>query len=50
MAERRGTGRYRINDRRVACFPTAADIVMGKPAPVAAAGPGSSWRRSVHVR
>jgi ArsR family transcriptional regulator, arsenate/arsenite/antimonite-responsive transcriptional repressor len=37
LAERRGTtARYRINDQCVACFPTAADIVMGKPAPGAA--------------
>jgi DNA-binding transcriptional ArsR family regulator len=36
LAERRGTtARYRINDRCVACFPTAADIVMGRPAPAA---------------
>jgi ArsR family transcriptional regulator, arsenate/arsenite/antimonite-responsive transcriptional repressor len=34
LAERRGTtALYRVNDRCVACFPTAADIVMGKPAP-----------------
>ena len=36
IAERRGTAGYRINDRCVACFPTAADIVMGRPAPGAA--------------
>jgi DNA-binding transcriptional ArsR family regulator len=24
---------YRINERCVACFPTAADVVMGLPAP-----------------
>jgi DNA-binding transcriptional ArsR family regulator len=36
LAERRGTAvRYRVNDRCVACFPTAADIVMGRPAPAA---------------
>jgi DNA-binding transcriptional ArsR family regulator len=34
LAERRGTtAGYRINDQCVACFPTAADIVMGRPAP-----------------
>jgi DNA-binding transcriptional ArsR family regulator len=34
LAERRGTtARYRINDQCVACFPAAADIVMGRPAP-----------------
>jgi L-amino acid N-acyltransferase YncA/DNA-binding transcriptional ArsR family regulator len=33
LAERRGTSAwYRINDRCVACFPTAADIVMGRQA------------------
>jgi DNA-binding transcriptional ArsR family regulator len=26
--------RYRINENCVACFPSAADVVMGKPAPV----------------
>ena len=29
---------YRINANCVACFPSAADLVMGKPAPVAAGG------------
>ena len=34
LAEPRGTSTYyRINDACVDCFPTAADIVMGKPAP-----------------
>ena len=34
LADRRGTATfYRINDACVSCFPTAADIVMGKPAP-----------------
>ena len=37
MAERRGTATYyRINDACVECFPTAADIVMGRPAPIPA--------------
>jgi ArsR family transcriptional regulator len=36
LAERRGTAAYyRINDVCVSCFPTAADVVMGRPAPVA---------------
>jgi len=26
--------RYRVNDRCVGSFPTAADVVMGRPAPV----------------
>ena len=31
LAEDRGTSRlYRINDTCVTCFPTAADLVMGK--------------------
>jgi DNA-binding transcriptional ArsR family regulator len=35
MAEDRGTSRlYRINENCVECFPTAADLVMGKPSPV----------------
>jgi DNA-binding transcriptional ArsR family regulator len=34
LAERRGTSAYyRINDACVECFPTAADIVMGRPVP-----------------
>jgi len=37
LAEHRGTATYyRINDACVDCFPTAADIVMGRPAPVPA--------------
>ena len=34
LAEHRGTATYyRINDACVECFPTAADIVMGRPVP-----------------
>jgi DNA-binding transcriptional ArsR family regulator len=34
LADRQGTATYyRINEACVDCFPTAADIVMGKPAP-----------------
>lgn len=34
LVEDHGTARYyRINDACVACFPTAADVVMGHPAP-----------------
>jgi DNA-binding transcriptional ArsR family regulator len=34
LVEPVGTARhYRINDRCVACFPSAADVVMGRPAP-----------------
>src|SRR5690348_9387015 len=37
LSEQRGTATYyRINDACVDCFPTAADIVMGRPAPVPA--------------
>jgi DNA-binding transcriptional ArsR family regulator len=37
LAEHRGTATYyRINDACVECFPTAADIVMGRSAPVPA--------------
>lgn len=35
LAEDKGTSRlYRINENCVDCFPTAADVVMGKPSPV----------------
>jgi hypothetical protein len=35
LAEERGTSRlYRINGNCVTYFPTAADLVMGKPSPV----------------
>ncbi len=35
LADHRGTATYyRINEVCVDCFPTAADIVMGKPVPV----------------
>jgi DNA-binding transcriptional ArsR family regulator len=34
LADHRGTATYyQINEACVDCFPTAADIVMGKPAP-----------------
>lgn len=34
LVEGRGAARYyRINDACVECFPTAADVVMGRPAP-----------------
>jgi DNA-binding transcriptional ArsR family regulator len=36
LAERRGTAvYYRVNDACVRCFPSAADIVMGRPVPTA---------------
>ena len=36
LAERRGTAvYYRVNDACVECFPSAADIVMGRPVPAA---------------
>ena len=35
LAENRGTSRlYRINEEAVNSFPTAADLIMGKPSPV----------------
>ena len=38
LVEQRGTRRlYRVNDACVECFPSAADVVMGKPAPAAPA-------------
>ncbi|GAA3714544.1 metalloregulator ArsR/SmtB family transcription factor [Nonomuraea antimicrobica] len=34
LVDRQGTSSlYRINDNCVSCFPTAADVVMGKPVP-----------------
>jgi len=37
LATRRGTASwYRINQACVECFPTAADVVMGRPVPAAA--------------
>ena len=34
LADRRGTATYyRVNEACVECFPTAADIVMGRPVP-----------------
>lgn len=40
LAEHRGTAAYyRINGECVDCFPTAADIVMGRPVPVQPAMP-----------
>jgi ArsR family transcriptional regulator, arsenate/arsenite/antimonite-responsive transcriptional repressor len=34
LVEHRGTASYyRVNDACVECFPTAADIVMGRPVP-----------------
>src|SRR5580700_5127796 len=34
LADHRGTATYyRVNDACVECFPTAADVVMGRPVP-----------------
>ncbi|WP_214317526.1 ArsR/SmtB family transcription factor [Nonomuraea sediminis] len=34
LLDRQGTSSlYRINENCVSCFPTAADVVMGKPVP-----------------
>jgi DNA-binding transcriptional ArsR family regulator len=34
LVDQRGTARYyRINQNCVSCFPTAADVVMGRPVP-----------------
>ena len=39
LVERRGTASYyRINEACVECFPTAADVVMGRPVPAATGG------------
>ena len=46
LAEERGTSRlYRINGNCVDCFPTAADLVMGKPSPVPPAAAATASRR-----
>ncbi len=38
LVDRRGASSlYRINDKCVSCFPTAADVVMGNPVPAAPA-------------
>jgi len=43
LAERRGTAAYyRINEVCVDCFPTAADVVMGRPVPLQ---PGPAGQR-----
>src|SRR5947209_13305184 len=43
LAEPRGTANlYRINEACVECFPTAADLVMGRPAPATPACPSSA--------
>jgi DNA-binding transcriptional ArsR family regulator len=50
LAERRGTASwYRVNDRCVTSFPTAADIVMGRPAPAAPACQPESTGRTDHA-
>ncbi|WP_433223127.1 ArsR/SmtB family transcription factor [Dactylosporangium sp. CS-047395] len=39
LVEPVGTARhYRINERCIACFPSAADVVMGRPAPTPIGG------------
>jgi DNA-binding transcriptional ArsR family regulator len=39
LVEPVGTARhYRINEACIRCFPSAADLVMGRPAPVAPGG------------
>jgi DNA-binding transcriptional ArsR family regulator len=39
LIEAVGTARhYRINTRCIDCFPSAADVVMGRPAPTAIGG------------
>jgi len=48
LAEDRGTSRlYRINTSCVECFPTAADLVMGRPSPVQPA-PGDARPEDDH--
>jgi DNA-binding transcriptional ArsR family regulator len=41
LVEHRGTASYyRINEACVQCFPTAADVVMGRPSALAPSPPG----------
>ncbi|WP_433618456.1 ArsR/SmtB family transcription factor [Dactylosporangium sp. CA-139114] len=41
LVEPVGTARhYRINEACIACFPSAADVVMGRPAPAPTGGCG----------
>ena len=48
VADRQGTtAYYRINDACVDCFPTAADIVIGKPVPVPPVPATSARERNV---
>ena len=43
QVDQHGTSRfYRINTACVDCFPTAADLVMGRPAPAAPACPNTA--------
>jgi DNA-binding transcriptional ArsR family regulator len=45
LVEHRGTAsHYRINDNCVECFPTAADVVMGRPVPITPTCPPSEER------
>ncbi len=47
LADHRGTATYyRINQACVSCFPTAADLVMGRPAP---SPPGSATPGKEHA-
>ncbi|MFF4259414.1 ArsR/SmtB family transcription factor [Streptomyces sp. NPDC001663] len=46
LVERKGSfGWYRLNERCVAAFPSAADVVMGRPAPAQDAGSAARGRR-----
>lgn len=46
LAERQGTTvRYRVNDACVQCFPSAADIVLGRPVPAAPLTPRAGGTR-----
>jgi L-amino acid N-acyltransferase YncA/DNA-binding transcriptional ArsR family regulator len=48
LVEQRGTSAfYRINDACVECFPTAADVVMGRPVPVTVGDTGQVRTRMV---
>lgn len=53
LSEQRGTNRwYRINEACVSCFPSAADIVMGRrvPEPPPCEGPTTDTEEPTHAR
>jgi len=51
LVEREGSfSRYRLNEECVEAFPSAADVVMGRPAPIPAAPSGDGRGRRGRAR